>query len=203
MVASTSPAGTGRTGSVSLAPPLPFRSPATALQHSGRDQLLGDRPLEHPPDLPHAGVDRVPAEPGVGHRLADRLQRQRAETGRLGLAVERSEVPQRVLDVVQLAGGPAVADVMPLGEPPVPEDQLVDRRVRARGVARPGRGGETPGREVLGDHPVVLGVALGAAELPEVVGPAPEDDDGLAGRLVEPVGRDRTRSGHVRRSSFG
>src|SRR5262249_5154031 len=74
----------------------------------GRDQLNPDGPLQDPADAIDAGVDRRAAEAGADQLLPDRPQRQRAEVGRRGRAVELAERADGGAEVLELLGRPAV-----------------------------------------------------------------------------------------------
>ena len=96
----------GRLGLAGLGPAL-LQAPdgLERLVDGRRRQLVLDRPLEQPDDPADPLVDRRARQPGVDHRLADALHRQRPEFAGGGAPVESPQGPERIPIVVQLAGG--------------------------------------------------------------------------------------------------
>ena len=160
-----------------------------AVMDGGRDHLLPDGPLERPDDLADPLVDLVPAEAGIDHRLADGLEPERPELPGQGVAVELAERPEGQPDVDRLRRRLAVLDVVGVGviggRP-----TSISLTVRSDPEAESAAGEPSAGGQPLGDEPVVLGPALGGAVLAEIEVPTVEGNDGLAGRLVESVGRE-------------
>src|SRR5262249_19241167 len=97
----------------------------------------------------------------------------------------------------------AVLDVIRLGVPEVGQDQLGNADVAAGPWGPHGgrRRGVMATGQPFGDDPPILGPALGGIPRAEVVGPALDDDHGLAGGLVEAIGRDTFGSAHAVSSS--
>src|SRR5205823_2312495 len=110
------------------------------------------------------------------------------EVARRGRAVEAAEEAQGLAEVVLLAGGPAVLDVV--GDDaaiPVGEDQLVDGRAggKFRLIGRDRDGAR--GRVEVGDEAVISLPALPGVVLPEVVGLAANNDHAEVLRLVTAI----------------
>src|SRR5262249_5009067 len=147
--------------------------------HGAGQQLVLRGPAEHAFHAADAVVHVVAAPPQGDHVLPHGLQRERAEPGSGGSAVQLAERPEGEPEVVELA---AAGTVMDAGEAPVAEQHRVNGQVSPGGR---GRGG--PPHQPLSDQTVVLGAASGRAVPSEVVVLAGEGDDGEAGRLVEAV----------------
>ncbi len=135
-------------------------------------------------------VDITPAPASRNHLLAECLQCQRSKVCRWRVAVEPSQRPQSLAEVVELAGvsaiGPAVVYLCVL---PEAENKVVDvdadrtRRLLRRHEWSPARG------KPFGDDAIVLGLADLGPVRPEVMVRVAQGNDGLTGGLVQTVRR--------------
>ena len=105
-----------------------------------RDQLLGDRPLEHPPHPVGPGVHHLPVPPLPDEPLADGLEGERPELPGRGEPVQLADVAARDLEMPHLVGRPALGvAVVAVGVGEERQQHLVHRdagRVRAGGGRR-------------------------------------------------------------------
>src|SRR5262249_14992208 len=113
-----------------------------------------------------------------------------------GRAEELANEPQGLPDVVLLAGGPAVLDVVGLDVPEVAEDQLVDRQPPIGRTGSVGRWEMVGVGPPLGDQAGILLVAFRRTVGPEVMVFAVDGDDGAVARLLETIGRRSVGTGH-------
>jgi hypothetical protein len=88
---------------------------------------VGDgHPEEHLPDAGDVLVDSLPAEALLDQLLATGDEGQRSEVGDRLAAVQIAQWTKGSLEALDFAGGLAVLDAPPLGEPPEGQDQGVD-----------------------------------------------------------------------------
>src|SRR5262249_54972406 len=128
---------------------------------------------------------------------------ERPERGGRRMAVQPAQRPQGVAEVVGLPRRrPVRVAVVLLRVVPEGEDQLADGQL-GRGWGGDGLVGSWLGvgkaaavGEPFGEDALVLDPALGTVPLPEVYGRPPEDNDSLAGRLVEAVRGDAGFTSH-------
>src|SRR5262249_31184193 len=87
--------------------PAPAEAPDRfqAMMNGWRDHLLSDGPFECPDDMPDPFVDLVPAEAGIDHRLANRLESERPELAGRSVSVKPAERPEGQPDVHRLRRG--------------------------------------------------------------------------------------------------
>jgi hypothetical protein len=151
------------------------------------DHFLPDGPLERSENVTNPFVDFAPAESGIDHGLADGLEAERPEFPGRGVAVEFAKGSEGQPDVHRLSRGLAILDVVTVRMLQIRQEHFVDGGIRPGGRLRHDR--PTAGRQPFGHEAVILGPALGSAELPEIEIPAADRDDGQAGGLMESVGR--------------
>lgn len=122
MTASTKTFETGVIGSVSRTLHRPRFRAATARRPwrtEEGDQLVLHAPFEHPADPVHPLVDDAAGEVIGDHLVPDGFERDRPEVSNGNVTVRQNERLDGILDVGDLAGGPAVLDVVRLGEPEI------------------------------------------------------------------------------------
>ena len=152
-----------------------------------RDQLLGDAPLEHPDDPPDPAVDLGAAIASPDHLVAHGFERQWPEGVRGYRPVQPADDAEHEADIARLDGRATILHVIPVDEPGIGQDQLVDGQSPARfgtggGTRRGWMAGVNFGEEAMISLP-----ALRRIKLAEIVSMAVDDDHPKVLRLVVAV----------------
>jgi hypothetical protein len=131
-----------------------------------RHHFFSDGPFERTENMPDPFVDFVPAETGIDHGLANRLEPERPELTGQSMAIELAERPESQPDVDRLRGRFAVLHVIRVGMMDIRQEHFVDGEIGSGG--RVGHHRPSARRQPLCDDAIVFGPALGAVMLPEI-----------------------------------
>src|SRR5271157_1437548 len=144
-------------------------------------QLVLDRPLDEPPDLPEVVTDRGPAKIRFDELPPNRLEGNRTELRGQLVAVEPLHGLERIADLANLGGRLPVALIVLSSEPPIPRDQLGHGQIGASPRSPQGASIGKP----LPDDPVVFDLGLWGLPGAAIEVLTVDGDDGPIAGLVE------------------